>query len=229
MSHSDLGNPHPRDHEEPFHETHFSVSGFRYLEVPSRPSDVSIWEAIERRTSRRGLRQIDAGSLSALLWFTAKTRLTKHDVGGLKWQRRPVPSAGGRHPIDILVIEQPQHPTLAVYDAAAHALCDLAVANAENLRNAIRVINDVTMNTEGAILLFAANFGRTMAKYQHGESLVWRDSGALLATFYLVSESLGLGCCGVGVTGEPWVSSLLDNSPGVRGVGGCVVGARLAS
>lgn len=226
MNHSELGNPRPRDKEEPFIETAFSVSGHRYLEIPNHPSAVSIWDAVEGRASRRGLRPIDTGPLSTLLWFTAKTRLTKHDAEGFTWQRRPVPSAGGRHPIDIMVIERPQRPTLTVYDAAAHALCDLAVADNESLQSVVQEVNEITMNDEGAILLFVANFGRTMAKYENGESLVWRDSGALLAMCYLVSEGLGLGCCGIGVTGEPWVSSLLGNAPGVRGVGGCVIGAR---
>jgi len=137
-----------------------------------------------------------------------------------------VPSAGGRHPIDILVIEQPQQPALAVYDASAHAVCDLEVTNVEYLHYLVREVNEITMNEDGAILLFVANFNRTMAKYQDGESLVWRDSGALLATCYLVSEGLGLGCCGIGATGEPWITRLLNNSATARGVGGCIVGAR---
>jgi len=226
MNHSDLGNPRPRHRVEQPTDVPFPIAGCRYLDIPNQPHAPNIWEVIECRQSRRNLRPIERASLSDLLWYTAKIRSSRQRPGGVTWQHRPVPSAGGCHPIDILLIERPQHPTLALYDAGAHALCELAVNSQQCMHGLVSEINEITMNEEGAILLFVANFSRTAAMYEEGESLVWRDSGALLAMCYLVAEALGHGCCGIGATGEPWVSTLLGFGPAAQGVGGCVIGAR---
>lgn len=229
MTRSDLGNPRPREQPRGFMESGFAVAGYRYLDVPAQQTPINIWSVIETRATRHGLATLDMNSLSAFLWFTAKTRSSQTDASGTCCHHRPAPSAGGRHPIDILIVEHPPTPSLAVYDPAAHALCDLRPTNTEALREVVDEINAITMNEHGAVLLFAANFDRTTAKYEHGESLVWRDSGALMTMCYLVAEGLGLGCCGIGVTGEPFVSSLPNNAPNVCGVGGCIVGARRSS
>ena len=162
--------------------------------------------------------------MGVLLWLTAKTRATRTDGDGFVWQHRPVASAGGRHPIDILIVRDPKHPTVTLYDPGAHALCDLEVASVDALQAVVEDVNEVTMNSRGTILLFVASFDRTLSRYSDGESLIWRDSGALLTHCYLVAEGLNVGCCGIGVTGEPWVSDILGNPPGVGGVGGCVIG-----
>ena len=103
--------------------------------------------------------------MSARLWFTAKTRSVVKDPAGTTCSHRPTPSAGGRHPIDILVIQTPSEPTLAIYDPIAHGLADLEVTDIEPLRSVVDEANAVTMNRDGALLLFAASFNRTLAKY----------------------------------------------------------------
>lgn len=72
-------------------------------------------------------------------------------------------------------------------------------------------------------LLLVAELGKTAAKYQHGESLIWRDAGALLAVMAVVAEALDCVLCPLGITGEPWASRLAP--PGVlTGVGLVLVG-----
>lgn len=226
MSLSESRSPVLRESPLPFEETKFSIIARRYLEVPARRLPADVWETIESRSSRYALQRLGQVQLSELLWFTAKTRSRITDHTGVTGHKRPAPSAGARHPVDILVVEDPGNPTLAVYDPVAHALCDLEIGQPAALGAIVEAANAVARNSRGAICLYVANFNKTCAKYEHGESLVWRDSGALLAMFYIVAEALGLGCCGIGITGEPWASSCLNNQSGVQGVGGCIVGER---
>lgn len=79
---------------------------------------------------------------------------------------------------------------------------------------------------DGVLLWFVAQFGRTLGRYVDGESLVWRDAGALLATVYLVCEALGLACCAIGPSGDPDMPQIVGAENELRGVGGCIVGSR---
>jgi hypothetical protein len=106
-----------------------------------------------------------------------------------------------------------------------HALRTLAV-RAEALSALRSSVLDLFPVGEGTILWHAAQPGRTFARYEHGESLVWRDAGALVAMTALVAEGLGLNCCPIGITGEPYLSSALETEGRVVGVGGTVVGGR---
>jgi len=76
------------------------------------------------------------------------------------------------------------------------------------------------------MLWFAAQFDRTLSRYNNGESLVWRDSGALAATIALVAECLHLSSCAIGITGEPFISQILDSKGALVGVGGLLIGQR---
>jgi hypothetical protein len=73
-------------------------------------------------------------------------------------------------------------------------------------------------------MLFAAEPNLTFAKYNEACSLIWRDAGVLQGILSLAAEDLGLNFCLVGVTGEPWVSGLIEQNTLV-GVGAAYVGA----
>jgi len=55
---------------------------------------------------------------------------------------------------------------------------------------------------QGTLLALVAEPGRTAAKYEHHESLVWRDAGVVLGYMSLVAEALELPFCPLGVTGQ---------------------------
>lgn len=75
-----------------------------------------------------------------------------------------------------------------------------------------------------AALSVALGVGRTLAKYRQGESLVWRDAGALVATIGFACNAIGIKCTPFGPTGEPFLSRLLGGPGAPKGVGGCVIG-----
>ncbi|MEK6280408.1 MAG: nitroreductase family protein [Acidobacteriota bacterium] len=112
-----------------------------------------------------------------------------------------------------------------IYEPAAHALGRLKLPNNEVLSQFVDLVNQILLLENSTIIWFAAQFDRTLSKYEDGESLVWRDCGALIATISLVAECLGLNCCAVGITGEPLISQMLSSEERVVGVGGLLLGS----
>jgi hypothetical protein len=114
-----------------------------------------------------------------------------------------------------------------LYNPISHSLAAVDGIGPEDVNVFCDHVTNVVPISQGTIVWFGAQFHKTLAKYDGGESLVWRDAGALLATFCMVSEALDLNCCGIGITGEPFLSRMLGSPEGVRGVGGCVIGTRV--
>lgn len=230
MGHIELFSPALRQPQLTTDDFSFSVVKREYLPVPEQAPDRPCVQALSSRRSRRDFGPLAATGLSQLLWWAAKTKLAGRDATGHRWESRPAPSAGGRHPVDTIVIDRHEISLrVGLYDPVAHALCQVKVADEKTLERLMRQVNDIVPIEQGILLWFVAQFDRTMAKYQDGESLVWRDAGALLAVFYLACEALDLSCCAIGITGEPEISVALGGPDKLRGVGGLVVGSRIAS
>ena len=226
MTRFDAREPVPRPRPIPYEEHRYATSGRRYLPVPE-PPPAMFWDVVGSRRSRRAFGPLGEADLSAVLWHAAKTRLTRRDESGSLWQSRPTPSAGGVHPIDILVIDgAPNGGRASLYRPVPHALDDLRIADRDGFEAFLESVDSVLRRDRGTLLWFVAQFGRTASRYENPETLVWRDAGALLATIGLVSEALGLACCGVGATGEPLVSRALGGAGDLYGAGGCIVGSR---
>jgi len=223
----DLPSPSKRENELPYSEFTYEISSVIYLPLPEVKKDRGFFDVIEARRSRRDFAPLEAEDLSTVLWFTAKTFSSRREEGGYLWQHRPTPSAGGRHPIDILIKNQhPDRDAFYLYDSLAHALCKLEIYDEEAGEELLCEIETALPIGGATIMCFVAQFDRALSKYEYGESLVWRDSGALLTSIYLVAEALELSCCGLGITGEPWTARLLGAQNVVCGVGGCLCGAR---
>ncbi|HUI28954.1 MAG TPA: nitroreductase family protein [Candidatus Acidoferrales bacterium] len=206
---------------------HYNIERTCYLIKPDTKNSVSFFAVAESRRTRREFRRIPIEDLSALLWYTLKTRSTLTLQNGYMWQHRPTPSAGGRHPIDVLIYDHGNNQrTFELYDPIAHSLNLIHFPNPHPAEKLIEKIGNMIELQEATIILFAAQFGKTLTHYKNGESLVWRDSGALLATFGMMAEALSLNCCGIGITGEPYLSGALASGGLVTGVGGCLVGKR---
>lgn len=219
-------SPQPRADQASYDDWNYGADSVDYLPVPDVSDDPGVFSVIESRRSAPPVGSLRECELSALLWFTAKVRsAVTPEVGG--WQHRPVPSAGGRHPIDILVSNWPPGAdSLLRYDPVAHALWRLRVHSAQSVKRLIDAAAVVSGNRGGAVLWHAAQFARTTSKYESGDSLVWRDAGALVGITTVVAEALGLACCPLGLTGDPLLADALGADSRVCGVGGCVVGSR---
>ncbi|MDT7542426.1 MAG: hypothetical protein QOE33_2330 [Acidobacteriota bacterium] len=226
MKRVDLASPTPREVELPYSEFPYQVEEKSYLPRPEPLPKVSLSDVLASRQSRRIFKTVHQQHLNSLLWHAARA-ITVNSPKGSRWQHRPTPSAGGKHPIDLLVFPEPHNSKdVFLYDPVSHALAKLKIANRRSLDQFLITTNLVVALEQATIIWFGAQFERTLSKYINGESLVWRDAGALITSISLVAESLGLSCCAIGITGEPFISHMLDSKEKVIGVGGVLLGQR---
>ncbi|MBI6799218.1 hypothetical protein [Pseudomonas syringae] len=206
------------DHYDPlvWPEGHFEP----LEQVPTR-SDAGLLHLLGRRRTKRSFKALSDTELSELLWHCARTQATADSDYGFELELRPALSAGAIHPIHILV---DHHATGSWqrYDSRQHGLHH--IPEASSLFADLSLQCEETLAVElGTRLLLVAEPGKTLAKYQRAESLIWRDAGVLLAMTALVAEAIGCAFCPLGITGEPWASRLA--SPGIlTGVGVALIG-----
>lgn len=189
-----------------------------------RLEQLSIPGPLHTGLARRSLRTFAAPSLSALsalLWHAARCQETFPCPLGFDLQLRPAPSAGAIHPIHIL-LELPADKAWARYDPIIHQLQVLSEQRA--LATLRRMAEDYVRTDNGCLLAFVAEPGMTGAKYDHPESLIWRDAGVLQGVMAMTAPQTGLGLCLLGLTGDEAIASL-SNQGQLRGVGVAIVGA----
>jgi len=228
MKYIRLESPVLRRKELDFEAFGYDIKRTLYLVPPSELRPKSFWRVFDSRRTRREFKALGKNHLSALLWYSSKTGTCKRLRSGYLWQHKPTPSAGGRHSIDIIVCNYKRNfDSLELYDPISHSLGVLDIKRPIVVEKLITRIRKIIPFNEATLIFFAAQFQKTLASYKNGESLVWRDSGALLATLYFVSEAMNLNCCGIGITTEPFLSEALGSDGLVLGTGGCLVGRRI--
>lgn len=221
-----LKSPVIREREIKFQEFCYPVLSKQYLSQPFMDKNPSFFEVTERRRSSRLFKQLSDDKLNALLWYTSRTISLSPPKSGVRWQHRPSPSGGGRHPIDVFIIDNSEIPkSVLLYQSVSHSLAKLRINN-ECLNLFLNFLEKVLPAQECTIVWFGAQFQRSLSKYENGESLVWRDAGALSATFAFVAEALEINCCPIGPIGEPYFSQIFNAGGKVSGVGGLYVGNR---
>jgi hypothetical protein len=227
-------SPSRRQLELPVIEFPYRRTGaVRYLPVPAAlsdarsesPSGSSCFEVLARRRTRAPAGPPTDADLAVLLWAVAKVHIQRPIEHGT-WQHRPTPSAGGRHPIDLILTGWPGPTDLLLYDPVAHALATLSPAYTDAMPALVTLARECSGTAAGVVIWHVAQPSRTASRYFHAESLVWRDAGALVAVTSIVCEAMGLACTPLGATGDPWLSTVLAGDGWVAGVGGCVIGSR---
>jgi SagB-type dehydrogenase family enzyme len=216
----DLGQPTPRDTIRPHQPVQWPHGSALLLSSSPPDCEASAVTLLRSRRTARHFSAVAPADLSA--WFDLSCRVQQRQASGLGFDltRRPAPSAGAIHPIHV-VLAWPQASAWHRYDPLDHAL--RSFHGKADPREAHASLQQVLAAPHAALVLLAAEVGRTQAKYEHAASLVWRDAGALLATMALAAQAVSLAFCPLGVTGEPWASGLLEED-GLVGVGAAFVG-----
>lgn len=223
MIHINLKSPVLREKELTFTEFAYPIISTNFLPEPNLNNSIPFCEVLNRRRSQRNFKLLSLECLNSLLWLSARTIETSST--NTRWEHRPSPSAGGRHPIDIFVLDiNKGKTTFFLYQNANHSLAELQLNN-DFVLQLIDKSEEVLPRNQATIIWLGAQFDRTMSRYEYGESLVWKDSGVLTSIIALVAESLELNCCPLGITGEPYFSKAFKTSQLV-GVGGIYVGSR---
>ena len=183
--------------------------------------DEGILNLLDHRRTRRTFSALSEGQLGQLLWRCSRTQSIAESDYGFDLELRPTPSAGAIHPIHLL-LHRPGAPNWRRYDSRRHGLVELP-ESAKALAGLEEHCHDALPSEHATQLLFVAEPGKTCAKYQNGESLIWRDAGALLSVMAIIAEALDYSFCPLGITGEPWAGRLAPAGV-LMGVGVALVG-----
>jgi SagB-type dehydrogenase family enzyme len=225
MNHIDTTDPRPRESPLSYGPCKLGSGPARYLDAPKESGNVQFWDVVARRRTTRTFRAIDDASLGSLLWHSFKTT-SRSQSSGRVWEHRPIPSAGGLHPI-LALVQSPRRDgcPLLEYDPIGHALREVSATStacAELYAHA----NTVVDTQDGTVLWLIGDYNKVHAYYEHGSSLLWKDTGIVLGALCLVAEALELNACPLGVCGHSWLKSTIALPDGIEGVGAIVVGRR---
>ncbi|MBZ4038073.1 nitroreductase family protein [Novilysobacter selenitireducens] len=218
-----LGSPVPRAVPEPYTPLSWPISQSIALPSADAVELQPMTAALQNRRSERAFARLPPAQLSALLWHVGRRLELAPSPLGFAIERRPTPSAGAIHPIH-MVLQLPDAHGWARYNPHDHCL-DMLTAVDTHLDPLALHCEELVPRGQGQLMLFVAEPGKTAAKYEDAESLVWRDAGVLQGTLALVAASLDLHFCLLGVSGDPWVAALADQGQ-LRGVGAAILGAR---
>nr|WP_309143669.1 MULTISPECIES: SagB family peptide dehydrogenase [unclassified Bradyrhizobium] len=121
------------------------------------------------------------------------------------YSSRPYPAAGSAYELELyLAVSNCEGlaPGLYHYDAGGHVLVAIDAA-AQHLR-ALSMAAEFAMGASGppqVLITIAARFGRISWKYSSiAYSLILKDVGSLIQTFYLAATDMGLGGCAIGTS-----------------------------
>lgn len=218
-----MTNPLPQRSEKKVLPFPYPITATRKLKSPKNLPSVDFFKTIKERRSIRIFKKIKEEDLSNLLWASSKIQSINLQDNGYVLTQRPTPSAGARHPID-LVISCPtmaSNETLFYYNPIEHSLneLDLNKRISESLYKHGQEV--LPAGSEVTMVWLVTHKNRTNAKYRNADSLVWRDAGAVLYCIQIVCSALGLNSCQIGTLGNPYIKELFKELGMVSG-GGCI-------
>jgi SagB-type dehydrogenase family enzyme len=121
------------------------------------------------------------------------------------YSTRPYPAAGSAYELELyLAVSNCEGLARGLYhyDAGGHALVAID-ASAQQL-HALSAAAEFAMDAPGppqVLITIAARFGRISWKYSSiAYSLILKDVGVMIQTFYLAATDMGLGGCAIGTT-----------------------------
>lgn len=226
----DLGIPLPRTEPGTYCPVRWSEGSVHYFKPQTTSGDFdgpsssgSYPDLVGSRRTRYEFGPVDTMTLGLLFERSARVSVEVPSGYGFPLTKRAAPSAGGIHPIHLIVHAYGAR-VLCRYDPFAHSLREIRTElDPAELRESMSRVVD---GEQGVLVLLVAEPGKSAVKYENAASLVWRDAGVLLAFLAMGAESLKLNFAPLGVTGDPWVARLVDE-PGLVGVGAAFVGSRM--
>ena len=179
-------------------------SGRRYtLSKPEERPDRSFFEVLRSRRSKRGHGALTEADVSCLIWHSMLLRERRGaSVSFLEWESRASPSAGGLHPIQLLLLPIDGSVPIGFYDPLSHEVIGLEEDPASLIEANEGSVEKLCGALSGTTIQFIADWAKLQAAYLNGESLLWRDAGALTAIIALVAEALWLAATPLGRTGN---------------------------
>ena len=214
-------SPWPRQQAIPYRRFVFEPTDDLALEPIEELSQPDFPRLLLQRRSGTSFHPLQLGRLEVLLAYSL--RVVQISSAHDERMRRPIPSAGGLHPLHLVVMLNGEW---RVYLPREHALRRLRVD--DTAANQIWAAMQDAFAAPSAIgLLVLAEWGVTHSLYEGAETLLLRESGGLLTHLGIVAEALGLSYRILGPTGEPWAARLVrEATDRFVGAGTALVGAR---
>ena len=219
-----LHDPTPRGQPEIYEPFVWPAGRSLQLAPRNQTLEVDLAALLEQRQTRRDFkRPLDDVMLGEFLWLACRNRSSRSSPFGSDQESRVHPSAGAMHPIHVL-FSRTATPWM-LYDTVGHALIEL-LGSADSVAAARELAGHLLPLEQGALLGLVAEPGKTAAKYEDHETLIWRDAGVVLGYMSLVAEALGLAFCPLGITGQPYLTDYLSDNSSLWSVGLAVLSAR---
>jgi hypothetical protein len=176
---------------------------------PITPPPVSSFtDVFEARRSEREMTRAPLREIVNVIAFATRPRSVLTD-DALKRTRRPAPSAGALHAIDVVIADRRGALRLVRYDPLSHQLEILAPSGILNdLQELRHAAEEIVPRARGTAVALLGDAGRVAAAYDNAETLFWRDAGALLQTLFLASTAFRLAFCPLGILGHEVVRAL---------------------
>lgn len=190
-------------------------------QVRAPPHD--FFATLNARRSRVG-GSVEEDDLASLLRHATMLRERRFDGRFGAWESRSAPSAGGLHALHLLCLPLERDGVAGLYDTDCHALRAphaLEQARAVNKKSVLAI----TYADAGTTLQIVADQRRYNACYDHAESLMWRDVGAITTVIGLVATNLGLVSTPLGRHGVDVVSAA-DFDKGFKAAGAIHIGSK---
>ncbi len=134
-----------------------------------------------------------------------KSEANFEGIPEIAYSTRPYPSAGSAYELELyLAVSNCEGLARGLYhyDAGGHALVAIEVS-AQQLQ-ALAAAAEFAMDASGppqVLITIAARFGRISWKYSSiAYSLILKNVGSMIQTFYLAATDMGLGGCAIGTT-----------------------------
>lgn len=218
-----MENPKPKKTIQEFVPFDYPISSKKRLKRTFDKKERDFLDVLLTRRSSTEFGSISLDTISELLFLSNNIQQIGIDESGYLISKRTVPSAGGRHPVDILIsLPSEDKRLLHYYNPIEHSLGELSLSQ-ENLKY---FFEDVNMNLpidKGCLIWFVIQRNKTETKYTNPESLYWRDTGALLYCLQLVANYLNLKSCPLGGLAVSSFDKLFDVKNLLSG-GGLLIG-----
>lgn len=193
--------------------------------VTSSKRQLDFLDVLRERRSVKQLGGCTIEKLSEILFHSVKPYTICKDDYDMTVYRSASPSAGGRHPIDILVgLPEKEGRRLYLYEPLSHSLLRLDIP-IELQCEFFDDVNQSLLLGDSVLIWFSIQYMRTASKYTDYESLVWRDAGAQLCCLQQVAKYVGLDSCPIGYLAEDTYNRMFHCDSLISG-GGMIIGLK---
>ena len=171
------------------------------------PSGVSFENVLE---ARRSLRCVSVAPLREIINAVAYATRPRYNLASdeLERTRRPSPSAGALHPIEVVLVDWRTRHRVMRYVPLRHEIHVLYPIKQSKLIELVRAIREVLPLAHGTGVFLLGSDARVASAYENPLSLLWRDAGALIQTLHLTATAFRLAYCPIGLLGHGLVDAL---------------------